>query len=96
MGAANAVWHAVFQRLLEHLLHLQEGGRCSPYMHPDTRSVKCAFSGANPSSDVVCVWDPWLKPWCASMGTTGQGSCLQMAQTGFDEPCRIQVLCCTP
>ena len=24
-------------------------------MHPDTRSVKCAFPGANPESDVVCV-----------------------------------------
>ena len=45
----------VFQRLLEHLLHFQEGGGCSLYMHPDTRSVKCTFSGANPESDVVCV-----------------------------------------
>ena len=24
-------------------------------MHPDTRSVKCTFLGANPESDVVCV-----------------------------------------
>ena len=42
-------------RLLEHLLHFQEGGGCSLYMHPDTRSVKCTFPGANPESDVVCV-----------------------------------------
>ena len=55
MVAVNAVWHAVFQRLLEHLLHFQEGGGCSLYMHPDTRSVKCTFLGANPESDVVCV-----------------------------------------
>ena len=55
MVAANAVWHVVFQRLLEHLLHFQDGGGCSLYMHPDTRSVKCAFPGANPESDVVCV-----------------------------------------
>ena len=55
MVAANAVWHAVFQRLLEHLLHFQEGGGCSLYMHPNTRSVKCTFPGANPESDVVCV-----------------------------------------
>ena len=55
MVAANAVWHAVFQRLLEHLLYFQVGGGYSLYMHPDTRSVKCTFSGANPQSDVVCV-----------------------------------------
>ena len=55
MVAANAVWHVVFQRLLEHLLHFQDGGGCSLYMHPDTRSVKCAFLGANPESDEVCV-----------------------------------------
>ena len=29
MVAANAVWHVVFQRLLEHLLHFQDGGGCS-------------------------------------------------------------------
>ena len=55
MVAANAMWHAVFQRLLEHLLHFWEGGGCSLYMHPDTRSVKCTFLGANPESDVVCL-----------------------------------------
>ena len=49
------VWHVVFQRLLEHLLHFQDGGGCSLYMHPDTRSVKCTFPGADPESDVVCV-----------------------------------------
>ena len=55
MVAANAVWHVVLQRLLEHLLHFQDGGGCSLYMHPDTRSVKCTFPGANSESDVVCV-----------------------------------------
>ena len=55
MVAANAVWHAVLQRLLEHLLHFQEGGGSSLYRHPDTRSVKCTFPGANPESNVVCV-----------------------------------------
>ena len=55
MLAANAVWHVVFQRLLEHLLHFQDGGGCSLYLHQDTCSVKCTFPGAIPESDVVCV-----------------------------------------
>ena len=55
MVAANAVCHAVFQCLLDHLLHFQEGGGCSLYIHPDTRSVKGTFPGAKPESDVLCV-----------------------------------------
>ena len=61
MVAADVVWHVVFQRLLEHLLHFQDAGGCSLYMHPDTRLVKCTFPGANPESDVVCV--------CATCGS---------------------------
>ena len=56
MVAAHAVWHAADQRLLEHLLRFQEGRGCSLNVHPDIRSVKCTFLGANPESDVVCVY----------------------------------------
>ena len=70
MVAANALWQALFQRLLRHLMTCQEAGGCKLYMHPATISVKCTFRSAEPESDVVCVWELWLKAWYTSMGHT--------------------------
>ena len=33
MVAANAIWLAIFQRLLRHLMTCQEAGGCNLYMH---------------------------------------------------------------
>ena len=56
MVAANAMWHAMFQHLLQHLLHLQSAGGCTIFMHLETKYVKCTLAGAKPEIYMVCVW----------------------------------------
>ena len=72
MGAANALWQTVFQRLLRHLMTCQKVSGCKLCMHPATNSVKCTFPSAEAESDVVCVcvWESLLKAWYTSMGPT--------------------------
>ena len=55
MLAANAMWHVLWQRLLQQLLDLQSAGGCAIFMHLETNFVKCTFAAAKLEIDVVCV-----------------------------------------
>ena len=46
MVAANAMWQAVFRRLLQHLMTCQEASGCKLNMHLATNLVKCTFPSA--------------------------------------------------
>ena len=84
MVAANAVWHAVFQRLLEHLLHFQVGRGCSLYLPPKQPFGEMHLSMCKSREWCgVFVWDLCLKAWCASMGTTREEAVCKCPKLGL-------------
>ena len=56
MVAAHAIWHTVFQRLLQRLMTCHEACGRTLYMHPATNLVKCIFLVQEPKPIwFVCV-----------------------------------------